>query len=310
MKVCYTLPARGVLRISDAQPIVLYDWNFFFQINEHTQFVDRIIVEIQNVPEENWPTLHTVEQDPNAIIPRFPFAVNEDALKYIDIHDKIVALESILSVFGLWAIDYSKMEEEWIPQEGDNKTSIMGGWKLRPRDNWDNTEPVNNGILARCIIAAGAKPRDYVSAAHYRLGREHFENCRYIETVRHLFFFLEYEYGEGQFSTKGLVYRFSNSTELKQVLTEEINQESNVALRRICSKLRATGSEINETDLIKYIVDLRGSIQHANKHTHKKWHPSRDEEFEYDAVFLMNVVGTICHSRVHQAIAGVPTSDQ
>lgn len=310
MKVRYTLPARGVLRISDAQPIVLHDWHFFFQVNEHTQFVDRIIVEIQNVPEENWPTLRTVEQDPDAKIPRFPFAVNEDAFKYNDIHDKIVALESVLSVFGLWAIDYSTMGEEWIPQEGDNQTSLMGGWKFGPRDNWDNAEPVDNGLLARCIIAAGAKPTNYVSAAHYRLGREHFENCRYLETIRHLFFFLEYEYGEGKYSKKDITKNFMASEELKQVLAEEIAREQNATLRRAWEKFKDANSEVNVEAVIKYIVDLRGGIQHANKHTHKMWHPSRDEKFEHDAVFLMNVVGTICHSRVHQAMAEVPTGDQ
>ena len=306
MKVRYTLPARGVLRISDAQPIVLHDWHFFFQVNEHTQFVDRIIVEIQNVPEENWPTLRTVEQNPDAKIPRFPFAVNENALKYKDIHDKIVALESILSVFGLWAIDYSTMQEEWISQEGDEEASIFAGWKLESKVDLDNIAPVNNELLARCIIAAGRCATDFISTAHFRLGREHFENRRYLEAIRHLFFVLEYEYGQGVSGKRKLIKNFESSAELRQVLVDEINRDSNFILKRVSKKFKNDKQKIDEKTVIEYIISLRGTIQHANGYTNKKWHPSRDKDFQLDAVFLMNVVSAICHDRVNKAMWNVP----
>jgi len=305
MKVRYTLPARGALRVSGPQPIALHDWHFSFQVNEDTQFVDEISVEIHNVPKENWPTLQPVEQDPDAKIPRFPFDVNADALKFNDIHDKIVALESMLSVFGLWAIDYSTMEEEWISEEGDEKVGIFSGWKMEPQGDLSN-HPVSNGVLARCIVAAGDNSSEYVSVAHFRLGREHFENRRYLEAIRHLFFFLEYEYGEGQYSKKGLIKRFGTSDELLQAIADEINSESNVAFVKIGDKIKWNDSKSSEEVVLEYIVELRGQVQHANGHTYKKWHPSRDEEYKFDAVFLMNLVGRICHDRIFKAMADVP----
>jgi hypothetical protein len=307
MKVRYILPARGALRISDPQPIILNDWYFYFQVDDKTDYVNKIIIEIHNVPEENWPTLYHVEQDPSADIPRFPFEVNKSVLRFNEIRDKIVNLESILSVFGLWAIDYSSMEEKWESQEGDKESSIFSGWKCERNSNSSCAAPVGNNLISRCIIAAGSSTSDFVSIAHFRLGREHFENFRYIESIRHLFFFLEYEYGEGKYSKNDLKNKFMSSSELIKVINEEFNRDSDGSAKKITEKIKQTKGTVSEEDFIDYIINLRGQIQHANVHTFKKWHPSRDEEFEYDAILLMNVVGSICYERVCKSMAAVPT---
>jgi len=63
---------RGTLRVAKAEPIELGEFSFF-ESSSDAGYVDKLIVEIADVPREHWPTISAIEQDPCAIIPRWPF---------------------------------------------------------------------------------------------------------------------------------------------------------------------------------------------------------------------------------------------
>jgi hypothetical protein len=92
MKLRYTLPARGTLRVASEEAIRLNKWTFFFGVNKDTGYVDRLIIEISHVSEDHWPTIAHVQQDENPSMPRFPFEVNSAALRFKSFEPYVIAL--------------------------------------------------------------------------------------------------------------------------------------------------------------------------------------------------------------------------
>ena len=44
----------------------------------------------------------------------------------------------------------------------------------------------------------------------------------------------------------------------------------------------------------EFLVELRGNIQHASQRSLRIWHPSREHEFEDEAVCVINLAEEIC----------------
>jgi len=305
MKVCYVFNVRGVLTVENAQPVELCDWTFHFETDDETGFVNKLVVECRNIPKEKWPTVVEIEQDPKAEKPRFPFDKNPNAFQYSDIHRKIVNLESILSVFGLTAIDFSTMQEKWIPEGDDEVASMMAGWNHKRQPIQAVTEPLSNLDLAKCIVTSNLDEKEIAALAHFRIAQEHLFNQRFLETIRHLFFVLEHEYGPNKFvKSKQLEKIFASNTDLISTIQEVLLDAEHVSFNILSGKLRQTAYDTSTAHgFLHYIVNLRGTIQHANRDKYESWHPSRDEAFEHDAISLMNVVETICSKRVNALIA-------
>ena len=154
MKVRYILPVRGLLRVCDDSPLQIDERTFQFIVDRDTGYVDNIVIQISNVPEEKWPTLSEIQQNPTLGMPQFPFDVNSNALRFSDIEPKIINLESYLSVFGLEAIDFPFIREEWVPDSNDERASILSGFSaLRlPFKQEPVAEPLTNETLLRCIV--------------------------------------------------------------------------------------------------------------------------------------------------------------
>jgi hypothetical protein len=308
MKVRYTLPAQGFLKTIGQQPIIIDNFSFYFETNKETGFVTRLTIEIKNIPEEKWPTVVTVEQDPQAKIPRFPFETNKNALRFKDIHQHITKLENILSVFGLWSIDISLMKAEWIFEEGDKHVSIFSGWEIGQKDFSCLFDPIGYNTLARCIVASGKNNRNLNAIANFRLGRIHLDNMRYVDAIRHLFFFLEYEYGNGKYKKKDLKKEFKSSYTLADYIRIALRDDNNKYIVNDIKKAGNLKNDPDENDIIDYFIDLRGELQHSNNHTFDKCNPSCDEDFEHIAYLLLSIVGNIAFDKVYDALKNVPVS--
>ncbi|WP_353118308.1 hypothetical protein [Nitratidesulfovibrio sp.] len=307
MKVRYTLPIQGILRILDQQPIIIGNFSFHFESNNNTGFVTALIIEIRNIPKEKWPTIIHAKQDPQAKIPTFPFAPNKNALQFRDIHKNITNLENILSIFGLWSINMAALKAEWIFEDGDEHTSIFAGGETLPKSLSDVFYPVDNNTLSLCIIASGKDNPNIYAVSNFRTGRMHFDNMRYIDSIRHLFFFLEYEFGNGKYKKKDLKNEFRAAAELIDAIKNVLRENEHYA-HILARKIELYNNTPKEFAIIDFFIDLRGELQHANRHTFNKWNSSQEEEYEHVAAFLLDVVDTICAKRIYTEISSTPTS--
>ncbi len=287
MKVRYTIPVRGVLQVAFEAPVVMDFWAFSFHVNDKG-FVDRLIIELSDIPEEKWPLLIEVQQDPEAKIPRFPFDRNPKSVKFSDIRSQLVNLEGLLGFYGLYAFEFSEIAEEWIPEsDEDNKRSMLSSWSSSSPALQSVSEPITEADLARLIVAANADEESLLAFSHFRIGQEHLVNGRYIEAIRHLFFVIEYEFGEGQSRQAGLLEKFIASSALINSVNEVLINSENKAFSALLKKYPS--EMVDAKSILEFWIKLRGRVQHTNRKK-VKWHPRDEEKFKNEAICLMNVV--------------------
>ena len=296
------------LRSSGSGEIQLYEWLFRFETAADTEYVERLVVEVSDIPKENWPTLTTVEQDPNAAIPRFPFAVNERAHSFRKIEPHLINLESYLSIFGLEEIVYSELSVEWVTEDGDKTVGILGGYSELPGKRDDPAAPISNEDLARCIVAANAGSDRTAGLAHFRVAQINFFQGRFIETIRHAYLCLEQLFAPGKHQKNATVKQLLKSEELTSTITKACFDDT--APDKSFSRLRAKYEKLEQAttveDILVFLFKLRGELQHAKSSANAKWHPSRQQELEDEALFLINLAGDICFNIVLNDMRSVP----
>jgi hypothetical protein len=95
---------------------------------------------------------------------------------------------------------------------------------------------------------------------------------------------------------------FRKSADLIAAIAGLFYQGKHGAFERIRGKYAALKKSTSALNFLEFLVDLRGELQHANLHTSKKWHPSRQEEFKDEAVCILNVADRICRQMAIKAI--------
>lgn len=309
MKVRYTFPVRGKLRTSGTGELRLYEWLFRFETGADREYVERLVVEIFDIPKENWPTLTAVEQDPNAATPTFPFAVNEQAHSFREIEPQVINLESYLSIFGLEEIVFTELSVEWVPEDGDETAGMQSGFSLLPGRKDDPAEPLSNQELARCIVTANSETNRTVGLAHFRVAQTNFYQGRYIETIRHAYLCLEQLFANGKHQKNAVIKEFQKSNKLTLAITKKCFNDTapDKHFVLVCEKYEKLSEATKVEDILVFLFGLRGQLQHAKPGAHSKWHPSRQHEYEAEALFLINLAGDICFEIVVNDMQGVTT---
>ncbi|GGF75030.1 hypothetical protein GCM10011332_31340 [Terasakiella brassicae] len=306
MKVQYKLPIRGMLQVKNVEAIKFENWSFTFETGKDGKFVETLIIGIDHIPKEKWPTLIEVEQDPNAEIPRFPFTTNPDAIRFHSIEETIINLESFLSVYGLEEICFNEMSEEWIPSDDDEKVGLQSGFSISAGSLEPISDPVDNHFLACCIVASNQPSPNVAALSHFRIGLVHFHNGKYIESIRSLYICIETLFGNGKHQKRPTIQEFQKSDTLNKITREMYFQStaSNL-IERLKRKYPKLNTATSEVDFYEFLFDLRGEVQHANGFVRGKWHPSKQEEFKDEAVFLFNFTHHICWDIAEGNIATV-----
>jgi hypothetical protein len=266
-------------------------------------------MEIANVPREHWPTTTYVEQDPHATIPRWPFEVNPDALRFSALEPHLVNLESYLSVAGLEAFEFHRLSEQWVIEPGDEQVSMEAGFSIEPVQSAPNVGPLSHRSLALCIAASSGPESETLTLANFRVGQMHFHNGLFVDAIRHLYFCLEHEFANGKSGYWQTVDEFCRSTELSEIVRRLFFDSSHTVFERIRGKHDALRDGTEPRHFFKFLVSLRGSIQHANRHRPGKWHPSRQHVFECEALCIMHVAEEVCLRKVTAKLATVPVTE-
>lgn len=310
MRVRYSLPIRGTLRASSPDPVNLDSWTFKFMANKHTGYIEQLIIEISDIPKEQWPTLTEVEQNTNSKTPRFPFDVNKEVFKFREIEPYLINLESYLSVFGLEEIEFSNISQEWLPDNDDERVPMFAGFSIVRGDPAPVAEPLTIEEIARCIVASNTSEIETAALAYFRIGQAHMCNHRYIEAVRHLYLCIEYLFANGMHSEGTTIKEFEKSEHLTKVVNDLFFSETgkHPNFERIRQKHPRLSNAVDATGFFRFLFNLRGEIQHASPRNITKWHPSRQRELEDEAICVMNVAEAICIEIVIAKMRSVPKS--
>lgn len=293
MRVRYEFPVRGWLKLSETGKITRENWSFELKANLDTGYAEKLTIEVSQIPQDRWPTLSKVEQDANAGIPTFPFRVNSNVFSFSEFSAELINLESYLSIFGLEEIVFEQIKEEWIVEPDDDlSTGMQGGFERMAPDVGDSVINLTDDMFHVCAAAAATdntSKLETAALAHFRVGQANFLKERYIESIRHLYLFIECLYGNGKYQKNTIVSEFLKSDFLIQSIHNSFfnGQDTDVLFLNVMITNNVRMSDFEARDFLKFLVDLRGKLQHASPKSVANWHPSRQYQYQNEATCLM-----------------------
>ena len=303
------MPVSGMLRISETGIIDFPEMKIQFVPDLETGYVTSLILEISDVPKENWPTLEEVEQDPAVTRLQFPFRLNPNVLRFDRYVPEILNLESMLGLVGLESIDIAKTSEEWIIEPGDESVSMQSDLSSSRADHEPKHDPLTDKSLAYFVVAASGDEREIGGLALLRVASLFFRQERYIDAIRYAYLTIEYLYANGQQDRKGTVREFVKSQELSEALEVVMKtQQVRNAMSNIKKPHALLDTPLNPESIFRWIFSLRGSVQHAKQKGPNRWHPSRQVEYVNECIFLINVADEACWRIAQRRLANVSTS--
>ncbi len=266
MRVRYTLPVHGMLRKKTAKFIVLKEYRFEFVTDAESGFIKELVVEISKISKDQWPTLTQVEQDPNSSIPRFPFETNKKVLTFSQTALHLRNLESLLSIFGLGGIEFSRVKEEWLQDETDELSAMMQSFSFQKGEREPTCEPLSNEMLARCIVASSSNEEETLYLAYFRIAQSNFQNEFYIEAFKFSYLCLECLFSNGQTKNAGTLKEFLKSNELNDQARSLFLDNTFRPFNALRAKYKNLQNTKDTRDILGFFVTLRGRLQHANLH--------------------------------------------
>ncbi len=251
-------------------------------------YIESISVCVPNYDEQYFPSMTTHTTGPakaSIVIPDDPYLP--------EIQRELMAIEGLLSFYGVKSIEVRSPKLEWIPENDKDKAKLKVftfSHRYVPMEEMD-TEPVPHDLLVGSLIAACDCFEIEVPLNFFRKGSEDVFDRRYIEAIYDFYFLLETLYGDGKFRTKAVIDSFIRSSELESCVGEVLNLAGYPFWRgeHLINQFNSKYKNKSYKEIITQIVELRGFLHHHSEKRNSNWHPNRQEQYKMDAFFLQDV---------------------
>ena len=285
MKCRYTFKIRGHVKVAELRPIEVHGWGFEF--HQEGGLLSQLSVTVPaNRPED----VPVITPNPS---PGIKAHINVPAPLFLFVKREVRAIESLLSVFGVYQIDLNQFKTKWIPESEEEEASIhINDFSTDvAKADTESMPPLSFDLLARCVIAANEATDVEMQLAFFRKGILDFYEERFIEAIYDFYFFLESMFGEGQFKKHGVEEAFKKSKQLREAIEKVMaNPAANATHRR--SELESflkKYSGMSVEKIIEHIVELRGFLHHHTAKRKDIWHPEDHERYELEALLLRSI---------------------
>lgn len=118
----------------------------------------------------------------------------------------------------------------------------------------------------------------------FKRGEEDINAHRYIEAFYNLFFFLEFEFGNGKSGKSQIVREFIKADNLLASITKVLREKVFTPLvsQEFAQQIEFASPE----EALEHLVTTRGNLHHPNKKRRGNWHPEKQRGFGDQAIFL------------------------
>jgi hypothetical protein len=301
MKCRYTFPLRGrLIRF----PVGGFNFNvggktYEFKETNTSQFV--LSITLPDFPDTSLPSIaKNTERKSKATISMSPDPFWDDLLS------DIRTIEGALCLWGIDEIDADECKIEWLPEtETEKKRIQLFSFSIKRDDSPPENLPYSPfDMFVRTVLALSDLRESETPLNFYRRGRQDVYEERYIEAIYDLYFMIEFMFADGKFKKKEVIQKFLNSNEL----LETIEKVQKAADPQIASN-SASLNEFNEKyqsksqkEIIEHLVSLRGYLHHYNGKRKDIWHPSRQRDYNVDAITILNICHLIVSNRTNSVL--------
>jgi hypothetical protein len=285
MRCQYQFSVKGRVRIELCFPISWegFEYNFVCDENGIIRRLD-VIVEVPD--KQEWPTM--------TLNPEVGIAAHLEIKNpsFVILKKQVRAIEGLLSIYGLEAIDIEHFKQVWLPDNELEKTALGVYSFERNRHVAPAHEliPMPFDIVARLVLSAPRSRNIEIALGFHRKGRQDIREERFIEAFYDFYFMIESLFGEGKFKNSAVVGAFSNNSALTSQI-EKAKQEPiflGALSREPLQIRRAHEKYLSRTpdQILAHIVELRGYLHHHSSSRPGIWHPDDHSDYKADALFM------------------------
>lgn len=302
MLVRYRLPVLGRLRIEFSFPIKTQIFSYDFEADE-LGVVKFINATAQVNDRSLWPKITRTPQpgiaaDIQLTSPFFPI-----------LRKDLRAAEGVLALFGVDEIRTDEAEEFWEPESEAEKADLsLYSFKRNKEITHPSTwQRVPFDLVARSLIVAERAASFEIALNFFRKGSLDVQSEHYLDAVLDFLFMVETTYANGKFKTAQVEQEYLASDELIKLIEETTTHPELIhAVRhhnRIQQDFEAKYANKAASEIISYLINLRGELHHHSSRKRGTWHPTEHIRFGADAFFLQQLcMGIAIFNRKSHAI--------
>lgn len=297
MLVRYRCPVVGRVRLPFAFDVPAGLIRYDFETGEHGE-LKAIGASVSVSDKSMWPIVRRSDTPGVAL----DLALSSPFFELV--RQQLRAVEGMLSLFGVEALDIDNADENWIPESEEEKKELqLFGIKRQrhtlPVEQWPVT--TFDLIVRACLSALQAQEIETV-LSFFRRGRNDVLEERYLEAVYDFLFMIESWYAGGKFKTAQVEREYLGNQELQATITACLSDPTllnNVqADSRIYGAYQKDYAGKSAEEVTRHIIGLRGFVHHHSKGSRNSWHPDEHFRFGADAYFLQLVCFKVAFSLV------------
>jgi hypothetical protein len=267
VRVTFSIAAKGQCRVAEDVKWCQGNFELALICSRKGKKIDRLEYTIRNVSRERWPYQVPTTLRSQDGLPVFPFETQPNALSFVSIRDNLIKLEGVLAVSYDFVLDWSRVSEKWVSETEADKAEWpdgMGGFTASP------VKPaasfVSKDIFVKAILTAGTNDTRLLAFPHFQYAAMHHKNGNNLDTIRHSFFLIEELFAPGKFKSNELRLAFQQSQHLEHVVVNWIRKNPTRFKHLQNSHPSQFVSAHDFGSFINSIIELRGRVQHTQKH--------------------------------------------
>ena len=310
MKVRYTFPVDGKIRIDRNFPISFDGLEFKFSLGPHNQIISlSVTIEVAN--KNDWPRIEKGSS------PDVAFKFYEPAPRLQEIKVMLRVFEGFLCTYGLRSIDMKYFSQDWIPENSTEKANLQLYGKSASRNEIpiEKIDPLGYDVLARALLSTQILQEFEKPLIFYKNGLIDNRQGRYLEACIDFLFFVETLYANGKIKSNQVEQAYLSNGNLQNFLLNACQSHTfhwivGYANKTEDAVYKHVYMSCDPTKITKHLIDLRGRLHHHSYRNKRAWHPDDHNVFEVDAAYLQILCYELTFSFFEPHVFSDATADE
>lgn len=284
MKIRYRFPVKGHLRLSEPFSLLSEGREFAFELD-----AKKTVTHVSVVVPVSSTDLPVLTQDPKPGVKLHVAMQSPDLAGVLSI---VRTLEGFLSTFAVITVDAFQVELTWLPESPQEKDSLqLLSFSTAKQMLAPEQFTIHPSALAGQAVLKIKELQKYEFAlSFFRSGRQALEEQRYIDAYYSFYLILESLFAKGHFKNAKVKIEFRNCSVLQKAITNALANVSAVLVKHQGPYAYGTFEQRykgkTSFQISDRFVDLRGFLHHHNQKHPEAWHPSKQDEYQFDSGFI------------------------
>jgi hypothetical protein len=290
MRIRFEYPVKTALRLKELWPISVADVKLEWRMQAEEPVA--LIASCAMSEQDRLPTVTPINTG------RVAAHIDVGHISRHDEVERIVrTVQGLVTLFATIDINFEECKTRWEPENEEEKKQLqLSEFRtgMERHDLW-RPRPLSYEFIARAMMSANALSDQEVTLAFLRRGRRDFHAGDYILAFYNFFFFLETQFAPGYSDPKKVGKALLKAEPIRQALARIRTDEE---FPDKAAKLL----KLEDKELIKHLVKIRGDLHH---HAHRRpgsWHPDKSRAVEAEAEILHTLVHAIAFQRCNETM--------